>query len=293
MVVTTGVDVKSNLNLLKQAVGSVSKADKVWLAAVEAFLESVNTSSTVVQNSGFKSLGQAVRLYLDEVSFLQIADSKLENRILQSPDTSVGLSNAIKQSEAYLVVTDEAFRVLQDITSGKTFTLPDDVKADLQAKAAVAWTARYGSSKSAAVTDNVGSAGKLPDGLAPLVDSLQSQKGAVLPGNEPEGTDLLLGNTFEDDNEFLVLLKKQGNQATSEQTLKLFKNKRFALTDRQIIKLTQSWGQVINDLIKDSSTAEAKLILIHKLLETLYDRLESNVRRVSEDILIDLESPNI
>ncbi len=126
-----------------------------------------------------------------------------------------------------------------------------------------------------------------------MINWLQSQQGAVSSANEPEGTDLLFGNTFEDDNEFLVLLKGQGNQAAYEQTRKLFKNKRFALTDRQIIKLTQSWGQVINDLIKDSSKAEADLILIHSLLETLYDRLESNVRRVSEDILVDLESPNI
>jgi len=224
-----------------------------------------------------------VRMYLDEVSFIQIADNKLEARISRAPATAEGLSAAIKQAEAYHVVTFEAFAVLQEITANKIFKFPADVKADLQAKFSTARTARYGSSGTGAGDNGkTQSVSTIPDGLVPLINWLQSQQGAVSSANEPEGTDLLFGNTFEDDNEFLVLLKGQGNQAAYEQTRKLFKN-----------KLTQSWGQVINDLIKDSSKAEADLILIHSLLETLYDRLESNVRRVSEDILVDLESPNI
>jgi hypothetical protein len=290
MVVTTVVDVKGNLNLLKKAVSSVSKADKAWLTALETFLESIDTSSqaTPVNNARFTSLGQAVRVYLDELSFQQIADNKLEIGISQKQATSEDLSTAIKQAEAYIVVTHEAFEFLQGIVSDITFTIPDGVKADLQIKAAAAWIARYGS-KGLAPAGNI----KVPEGLAPLVARLQNQKGAVLSANEPEGTDLLLGNTAQDDNEFLLLLKKQGNQVTFEQTQKLFKNKRFALTNQQIIRLTQSWGQVIKDLIKDSSKAEADLILIHNLLETLYDRLESNIRRVSEDIVVELESPDI
>ncbi|OLB31039.1 MAG: hypothetical protein AUF64_00155 [Chloroflexi bacterium 13_1_20CM_54_36] len=297
MTVTTGVDVKGSLDLLKKAVSAVSKANKDWLAAVETFLEGVDTAKNVdpaQKNADFISLEQAVRMYLDEVSFIQIADNKLEARISRAPATAEGLSAAIKQAEAYHVVTFEAFAVLQEITANKIFKFPADVKADLQAKFSTARTARYGSSGTGAGDNGkTQSVSTIPDGLVPLINWLQSQQGAVSSANEPEGTDLLFGNTFEDDNEFLVLLKGQGNQAAYEQTRKLFKNKRFALTDRQIIKLTQSWGQVINDLIKDSSKAEADLILIHSLLETLYDRLESNVRRVSEDILVDLESPNI
>ncbi len=274
MTVTTGVDVKGSLDLLKKAVSAVSKANKDWLAAVETFLEGVDTAKNVdpaQKNADFISLEQAVRMYLDEVSFIQIADNKLEARISRAPATAEGLSAAIKQAEAYHVVTFEAFAVLQEITANKIFKFPADVKADLQAKFSTARTARYGSSGTGAGDNGkTQSVSTIPDGLVPLINWLQSQQGAVSSANEPEGTDLLFGNTFE-----------------------LFKNKRFALTDRQIIKLTQSWGQVINDLIKDSSKAEADLILIHSLLETLYDRLESNVRRVSEDILVDLESPNI
>ncbi|PYX88481.1 MAG: hypothetical protein DMG67_17075, partial [Acidobacteria bacterium] len=192
MTVTTGVDVKGSLDLLKKAVSAVSKANKDWLAAVETFLEGVDTAKNVdpaQKNADFISLEQAVRMYLDEVSFIQIADNKLEARISRAPATAEGLSAAIKQAEAYHVVTFEAFAVLQEITANKIFKFPADVKADLQAKFSTARTARYGSSGTGAGDNGkTQSVSTIPDGLVPLINWLQSQQGAVSSANEPEGT---------------------------------------------------------------------------------------------------------
>jgi len=80
------------------------------------------------------------------------------------------------------------------------------------------------------------------------------------------------------------------------QTEKLFKREHLKLSDRQIRQLAKSWDKVAAFVTDPSvyannpptcsclSTAEADLITLQDLQEQLYDRLESNVTRVDEDI---------
>jgi hypothetical protein len=81
-----------------------------------------------------------------------------------------------------------------------------------------------------------------------------------------------------------------------KQTEKLFKREQLKLSDGQIRQLAKSWDKVAAFVTDPSvyannpptcsclSTAEADLITLQDLQEQLYDRLESNVTRVDEDI---------
>ena len=100
MTTPTVTDVENNLNLLKKAVSTVSKADKAWLSALETFFEGIDPKITDTNTQGqimtavaslvpaASSIEQAVREVLDDVSFLQYTDKKLDARVSQSGPTS-------------------------------------------------------------------------------------------------------------------------------------------------------------------------------------------------------------
>src|SRR2546423_9605030 len=140
MAIQTVTDVKSGLSGLKKAVSAVTKADKAWLTALEGFFEFINpddsTQDTVnqeiatavaqilpstlqkIEPSLNLSVKQAVRVVLDEVSFLQFANKKLEGKVLGADSTSEGLGKVVIEAEAYLVMTDEAFELLTEVCAG-------------------------------------------------------------------------------------------------------------------------------------------------------------------------------
>src|SRR5437764_8626503 len=122
MTTPTVTDVENNLNLLKKAVSTVSKADKAWLSALETFFEGIDPKITDINTTqgqintavaalvdGGVPINQAVREVLDDVSFLQYTDKKLDARVSQSGPTSEDLGRAVVEAEAYLVLTNEAF----------------------------------------------------------------------------------------------------------------------------------------------------------------------------------------
>src|SRR5947208_8876894 len=140
MAIQTVTYVKSGLSGLKKAVSAVTKADKVWLTALEGFFEFINpddsTQDTVnqeiatavaqilpstlqkIEPSLNLSVKQAVRVVLDEVSFLQFANKKLEGKVLGADSTPAGLGKVVIEAEAYLVMTDEAFTFLVAVSKG-------------------------------------------------------------------------------------------------------------------------------------------------------------------------------
>jgi hypothetical protein len=225
------------------------------------------------------------------ITFLDGMEKAVLKQVQETSSTPAGLELAIRLLEGYQSFTKEDYLYVSSL--GQQFA-PVEEKKLLDAHTKL-------SEQIIEVQKFLVNGTKQSQAALPATASSSSAGPSAIPVPAGQGTSSsqvvvvppLQAKHATKDNPFLDLLLKQGNPAIFEQTQKLFQNKRFALTDRQIIKLTQSWGQAINDLIKDSSTVEAKLILIHNLLETLYDRLESNVRRVSEDILVDLESPNI
>jgi hypothetical protein len=193
----TGTDVENNLNLLKKAVSVVTKADKAWLSALETFFEGIDpkiTDTTTTQGEintkvakalvpGTLPIDKAVRVVLDDVSFLQYTDKKLDARVSQSDTTPEDLGRAVVEAEAYLLLTNEAFVSLLNVgTSIVTITTTtgsdknfENFKINLGKLNLPANSARTG--------------------LTSLVGTLLQQTTAVvkLPPTEPEGTDLLLG----------------------------------------------------------------------------------------------------
>src|SRR5207253_1888013 len=77
-----------------------------------------NSSLRKIKPDPDLSIEQAVRLVLDEVSFLQFADKKLEGKVLGADSTSEGLGKVAIEAEAYLVMTDEAFELLTEVCAG-------------------------------------------------------------------------------------------------------------------------------------------------------------------------------
>ena len=63
------------------------------------------------------SIEQAVREVLDDVSFLQYTDKKLDARVSQSDSTAEDLGRAVVEAEAYLVLTNKAFTQLMEIST--------------------------------------------------------------------------------------------------------------------------------------------------------------------------------
>lgn len=311
----TGTDVKNNLAALKKAVSALTKADKAWLAALETFLEGRDPNDsqqftvngdlalvitsvlpaglTNVKSSDLLPFDQAVRLLLDELSLLQLADRKLGGKVPQVDVTPDGLGTALKEAEAYLVLTNEAFQTLSASCTGfKDITDFDDTfTVDFQANLIQL-------TNNANATRNGGKvSGQTLIGLGPQVAKILQSGGAeqitmvTIAGGEPEGTDLLLGKGLNTCDEAFMALMPVGAKETRE-TQTLLSGGRLTLSDSQINALTNSWSKVVKQAaaeVGDATAATplsiADLFCIHTTLETLYDRLETNVTRTDIDIV--------
>lgn len=296
--------VKSNLNALKKAVAAVTKADKAWLSALETFLETTvgllsdsqkaevagvitgslpSTQSITPSPTQALLIDQAVRLALDEVSFLQLADRKLGGKIPQVDVTPEGLGIAVKEAEAYLVITDEAFTLLQTISGG--ISQLKDFSVDLQKTSNPANQARTGLVQQVANLLQVGQGG-----------------GVTLPGTEPEGTDLLLGQKASNACSDLFLAQLPAGSKELTETQALLAGRHLTLSSKRVAGLTTSWGKAVKSIVQSPPTSTtsqqggdqggvkldniATLLCIHDVLETLYDRLEANVTLTDEDALL-------
>lgn len=282
----TGTDIKS-LDALKEAVRAVTKANKSWLLALETFLEGIDPNSTGKQQSDIAKAikaalpstllniipstnllpDQALRLALDEVTFLQLADRKLEGKVSRLESTSENLGKAVVEAESYLVVTDEAFTFLKDIC----IRLESDkiLGSDLATQRQAADVARTY--------------------LVKQVAGLLSPGGVTLPPPEPERTELLFGKSFgQCADEFLALMPPGTKETAQTQTL--LSRGHLTLSDKQINALTNGWGKVVKKVSDDLAGSTptftiADLFCIHSTLDTLYDRLETNITRTDVDIV--------
>ena len=267
--IDSSVSVKSYHDALKKALNAVTTASKKLKKHIQAQYPDSDSQNLEVTTK------LTVLTYMEDTASKQIQES--------SP-TSAGLAMAVLLLEGYLAMT----RDLYVYVSGLSQNTPDETKL-MEALAKLSesvsevqlFLANSTSQAQASSTPTMSS-------NMPVAQSVGDPASSG-PGPVVALTPKITKQLPPDQENFVSLLPQvQGNL-----TRKLFENKRFSLSDRQINKLTQSWGQAISNLVKSSSTAEENLITVHNLLEILFDRLESNVQRASEDILVDLESPNI
>ncbi|HEX6557540.1 MAG TPA: hypothetical protein VF026_32550 [Ktedonobacteraceae bacterium] len=312
---TIDTTIEIDLKELKDAVSAVVKADNAWLSALESFFEGIVETTkqflkaqlTAVFKSelpqGASDLDEAVRAVLDDIRFVKSTDKRLEAKILQADSTPESLGRAVVEAEAYLILTNEAFTNLKNLSNGiasiTSSPAPSDKNFDKL------------KSKIVQLTSDADSARNEPvNGLnAQISTLLQSAAGSTtvvaLPPAEPTGADLLLGRKLNPCSEFFLGLIPPGSKDFTR-TLALLEGQRLTLSDRQIKGLTNSWGKAVTSfvqkplpqahLLRDFESQEstsldsiANFLCVHSALETLYDRLETRVTRTDEDIL----SPDI
>lgn len=321
MAMQTVTDVKSSLDDLKNAVNAVSKADKAWLAALEGFFELINPDDTTQETVNEKiaaavakilppglqkieppgsdlSPKQAVRLVLDEISFLQFADKKLGGRVSRADSTSEGLGRAVVEAEAYLVMTDEAFELLTKVCAGVNPSTGIENIGEIDNIPGI--DSHFRSN----LTKLRQSAQTARTSLSSQVNALLQQTTAVvaLPPTEPEGTDLLLGKKLSScDLTFLAQIPSTSKEFN--QTVTLLEGGHLKLSNSQIRKLINSWEKAVKNFVQAKTPTNAGQIVeqefgsldtiagflcVHNVLDTLYDRLETEVTRTVEIISTDI-----
>jgi hypothetical protein len=315
MAIQTVTDVKSGLDDLKKDVRAVTKADKAWLSALETFFEGIDpkiTDTTTTQGEinnkvakvlvpGTLPIDQVVRVVLDDVSFLQYTDKKLDARVSQSDPTSEDLGRAVVEAEAYLLLTQEAFVTLQGVSAGivATTTSPgtDDNFENFKKKLKILFPP----------------ANSARTGLSSQVDTLLHQTTGptavvTLPPTEPEGTDLLVGRKLSGCAEIFVKQIPLGSKEY-DQTVALLEGGHLTLSNSQIRKLIGSWEKAVKAFVQSqilpiasgtlspqqafnqefgSLDTIAGFLCVHNVLDTLYDRLETKVTRTVEIISTDI-----
>jgi hypothetical protein len=123
----------------------------------------------------------------------------------------------------------------------------------------------------------------------------------TIPLNSVVGSPVSIPITINiaSDALFLTVMKQLNlpNSLVVRQTQQLFKREHLTLNDLEIDQLTKSWDKVVafiadpsrNTIIKNATgitdTTLSDLFTLHSLLEQLYDRLESNVRRSEVEII--------
>ncbi|MFL5658520.1 MAG: hypothetical protein ACJ8CB_30585 [Ktedonobacteraceae bacterium] len=310
MTIQTVTDVKSGLDDLKKDVRAVTKADKAWLSALETFFEGIDpkiTDTTTTQGEinnkvakayvpGTLPIDQVVRVVLDDVSFLQYTDKKLDARVSQSGPTSEDLGRAVVEAEAYLLLTNEAFVSLQGVS---THIVGSPTTTDKNFENFKNNLGRLNSPADSART-----------GLTSQVGTLLQQTTAVvtLPPTEPEGTDLLLGRKLSGCAEIFIKQIPLGSKEY-HQTVALLEGGHLTLSNSQIRKLIGSWEKAIKAFVQSqilpiasgtlnpqqafnqefgSLDTIAGFLCVHNVLDTLYDRLETKVTRTVEIISTDI-----
>ena len=302
MVTPPVTDIKSSLDDLKKAVSAVTKADKAWLVALETFFEGIDpktTDNTQIEINktvaalvpGTLPIDKVVRVVLDDVSFLQYTDKKLNARVSQSDTTPEDLGRAVVEAEAYLLLTNEAFVSLLSVSKGIVAILTITDKKNLEKLNSPADSARTG--------------------LTSQVSTLLQQTTAVvkLPPTEPEGTDLLLGKKLNTCDLTFLEHVLPSTSKEFEQTVALLEGHHLSLSNSQIRKLIGSWEKAVKAFVQSqilpiaSGTLKpqqafnqefgsldtiAGFLCVHNVLDTLYDRLESKVTRTVEIISTDI-----
>ena len=304
-IIDAGTGVEKNLSLLKKAVSALTTADKAWLAALEAFFEGIDPKTKDTTQGeinakvktlvpGASTVDQAVRQALDDVSFLQYTDKKLDARVSQSDPTSEELGRAVVEAEAYRLLTNEAFTNLLNFSQAigvfKTTTGTDEnfenFKQNLNKLFPPAKTARQD------LSSDVDTLLKQSTGLTPVV---------TLPPAEPEGTDLLLGKKLSHCD--LIFLENILPSTSKEfdETVTLLEGGHLRLSNNRIRKLINTWEKAVKNFVQAKTTADqvaenefgsldtiADFLCIHNVLDTLYDRLETRVTRTVEIISTDI-----
>lgn len=241
------LDVWEKLYNQNGAVPEVIKANQVWLAALEQHLEP-------------SASDEKVRQKLDELTFLRFADRKLDGHFSQIDTSSESfeneLSNLLKETEAYLVMTNESYEHLIIITDG----VPKE--------------AREAAQNARKDLDKV-----VKDHSALISRPVETELPRPATGT---GTELLLEKgSYLQDRLFL----KDMSAGTDEYgwTTDLLAEKKFDLKTDEIKNLTNSWGEVIKKAASGSPLSS--LFRLHNTLEKLYELLATNVTRKDADIL--------
>ena len=298
--------VENDLNKLKDGVSAVVKANNAWLSALESFFEGIVDSTKQFIKAqlavafqgelpqGANDPNEAVRAVLDDIRFVKSTDKRLEARILQADSTPESLGRAVVEAEAYLILTHEAFTNL--------YTLSDRIVTGSPDK-------NFDKLKNRIKQPYVDANSHRNDLNTQISTLLQSAAGSTtvvaLPPAEPTGADLLLGRKLNPCSEFFLGLIPAGSKDFTR-TLALLEGQRLTLSDSQIKGLTNSWGKAVTSFVQKplpqarsvqdlegqeftSLDSIANFLCVHSALETLYDRLETRVTRIDEDIL----SPDI
>jgi hypothetical protein len=306
---TIDTTVEKDLKDLKDAVSTVVKANNAWLSALESFFEGiVDTTKQFLKDQlpaafqgelpqGPIDADQFVRAVLDDVRFVKSTDKRLEAKSLQADSTPESLGRAVVEAEAYLILTNEAFTNLinlsNDIVGITSSPNPPDKNFD-KLKAKIGQLA----------SDADSGRGKLNGQVSSLLNKVASKEVAS-PPTEPTGADLLLGRKLNPCSELFLGLIPPGSKDFTR-TLALLEGQRLTLSDSQIKGLTNSWGKAVTSFVQKPSPQAQKVqdlesqeftnldtitdfLCVHSALETLYDRLETRVIRTDEDIL----SPDI
>jgi hypothetical protein len=212
------------------------------------------------KNEEYKTLGNLLEMHNDVQSmpFLQ-ASPTLSTRDLENATASIVW---------YLEITEKHYQSLS-----KRNTIPEEIAALGSARQALNnWVVQTNAWTTAEAA------------RTPLAAS--AQQGMVTTGNKQTGKINQCAQKFLD----LMTALSPPNPKELKQTQTLLSGERLSLSNNQISALTKNWGKVV-ELARAKLTGStptfsiSDLFCIHTTLETLYDRLETNVTRTEVDII--------